>query len=264
MERKQSPTFLISSLPLKNLFRTFKDPLTWIHPALRHTIFVFQPASSCTPQSSAPAAPPIAVAFSQGFSDLVSCFGFCLLPPELSLITLARSTFLYWFTGWPGVLRFMGSQRVVSDSLWPYGLWHSRLPCPSPNSQRLLKLMSTESLMPSNHLIFCRPPTSQHQGLFQWVSSSHQVAKVLGVSASASVLPMNAQDWSPLGWTGWISLQSKGLSRVFSNTTVQKHQFFALSLLYSPTLTSIHDHWKNHLVKVWKNWWHHLTTWCGL
>ena len=157
MERKQSPTFLISSLPLKNLFRTFKDPLTWIHPALRHTIFVFQPASSCTPQSSAPAAPPIAVAFSQGFSDLVSCFGFCLLPPELSLITLARSTFLYWFTGWPGVLRFMGSQRVVSDSLWPYGLWHSRLPCPSPNSQRLLKLMSTKSVMPSNHLILCHP-----------------------------------------------------------------------------------------------------------
>ena len=65
---------------------------------------------------------------------------------------------------------------------------------------------------------------SQHQGLFQWVSSSHQVAKV---SASASVLPMNIQDWFPLGWTGWISLQSKRLSRVFSNTTVQKHQFFS-------------------------------------
>ena len=60
-----------------------------------------------------------------------------------------------------------------------------------------------------------------------------------GVSASTSVLPLNTQDWSPLGWTGWISLQSKGLSRVFSNTTVQKHQFFG-------TLTSIHDHWKNH------------------
>ena len=65
---------------------------------------------------------------------------------------------------------------------------------------------------------------SQHQGLFQWVSSSHQVAKV---SASASVLPVNIQDWFSLGWTGWISLQSKRLSRVFSNTTVQKHQFFS-------------------------------------
>ena len=64
---------------------------------------------------------------------------------------------------------------------------------------------------------------SQHQGLFKWISSLYQVAKVLEFQASASVLPMNTQDWS-LGQTGWISLQSKGLSRVFSNTTVQKHQ----------------------------------------
>ena len=69
----------------------------------------------------------------------------------------------------------------------------------------------------------------QHQGLFQWVSSSHQV-KIIGVSASPSVLPMNIQDWSSLGSTGWISLQSKGLSRVFSNTTVQKHEFFSAQL----------------------------------
>ena len=68
---------------------------------------------------------------------------------------------------------------------------------------------------------------SQHQGLFQWITSSHQVAKVLELQASISVLPMNIQDWFPLGWTGWISLQSKGLSRVFSNTTVQKHHFFS-------------------------------------
>ena len=70
---------------------------------------------------------------------------------------------------------------------------------------------------------------SQHKGLFQWVSSLHQVAKVLEFS-SVSVLPMNIQDWFPLGWTGWISLQSKELSRVFSNTTVQKHQFFDAQL----------------------------------
>ena len=62
------------------------------------------------------------------------------------------------------------------------------------------------------------------------------------VSASASALPMNTQGWSPLGWTWWTSLQSKGLSRVFSNTTVQKHQFFCAQLSYSPTLTSIHDY----------------------
>ena len=68
----------------------------------------------------------------------------------------------------------------------------------------------------------------------------------IGVSASASVLPMSTQDWSSLGWTSWISLQSKGLSRVFSNTTVQSINFSELSFLHSPTLTSIHDHWKNH------------------
>ena len=67
---------------------------------------------------------------------------------------------------------------------------------------------------------------SQHQGLFKWVSSLHQ-SQIIGVSASTSVLPMNAQDWPPLGWTGWISLQFQGLSRVVSNTTVQKHQFLS-------------------------------------
>ena len=67
---------------------------------------------------------------------------------------------------------------------------------------------------------------SQLQGLFKWVTSSHQVAKIL-VSASTSILPMNTQDWFPLEWTGWIPLQSKGLSRVFSNTTVEKDQFFS-------------------------------------
>ena len=66
----------------------------------------------------------------------------------------------------------------------------------------------------------------------------------IGGSASALVLPMNIQSWFPLGLTGWISLQSKGLSRVFSNTTVQKYPFFLLSLLYSPTLMSVHDYWK--------------------
>ena len=89
----------------------------------------------------------------------------------------------------------------------------------------------SDAIQPS-HPLSSPPPTfnlSQHQGLFKWVSSLHQVAKV-GVSASASVLPMNTQDWFPLGWTGWISLQFKGLSRVFSNTTVQKHQFFGTQL----------------------------------
>ena len=112
----------------------------------------------------------------------------------------------------------------------------------------LLKLMSIESVMSSSHLILSSPspPTfnlSQHQGLFKWLSSLHQVAKVLEFQLQ---LPMNIQDWFPLGWTGWISLLSKGLSSVFSNSTVQKHQFFGAQLSLYPTLTSIHDYWKNH------------------
>ena len=90
-----------------------------------------------------------------------------------------------------------------------------------------------DAIQPSYPLLSPSLPTfnlSQHQGLFQWVSSSHQMAKVLGVSASASVLPMNIQDWFPLGWTSCISLLSKGLTRVFSNTTVQKHQIFCTQL----------------------------------
>ena len=71
---------------------------------------------------------------------------------------------------------------------------------------------------------------SQHQSLFQWVTSSHQMAKSIGVSATESVLPVNIQDWFPLGWTGLISLLSKGHPRVFPNTTVQKHQFFSAQL----------------------------------
>ena len=107
--------------------------------------------------------------------------------------------------------------------------------------------MSIESVMPSRHLILCLPLLllpSMFPSIFpsQFFASGGQS---IGVSASTWVLPKTIQDWFPLGWTGLI-LQSKGLSRVFSNTAVQKHQFLALSFLYSPTLTSIHDYWKNH------------------
>ena len=103
------------------------------------------------------------------------------------------------------------------------------------NSQSLPKLMSIESVMPSSHLILCRPllllpsifPSIRVFPMSQLFTSGGQT---IGVSASTSVLPMNTQDWCPLGWTGWMSLQSKGLSRVFSNTTVQKHQFFSAQL----------------------------------
>ena len=103
------------------------------------------------------------------------------------------------------------------------------------NSWILLKLMSIKSVMPSNHLIPSSPSPpalnlSQHQGLFKWVSSSHQVAKVVEFQFQHQSFQWTPRtDRSPLGWTGWISLQSKGLSRVFSNTTV-KHQFFSAQL----------------------------------
>ena len=90
-----------------------------------------------------------------------------------------------------------------------------------------------DAIQPSHPLSSPSPPTfnlSQHQSLFKSVNSSHQVAKVLEFQLLPSVLPMNIQDWPPLGWTDWISLLSKGLSRVFSNTTVQKHQFFGAQL----------------------------------
>ena len=111
-----------------------------------------------------------------------------------------------------------------------------------------LKLMSIESVMPSNHLILCCSfsclqsfPASGSFPISWFFASGGQ-----SIGASASALPMNIQDWFPLGLTALVSLLSKGLSRVLSNTTVQKHQFSALSLLHSPTLTSIHDHRKNH------------------
>ena len=107
----------------------------------------------------------------------------------------------------------------------------------------------SDAIQPFHPLSSPSPPAfnlSQHQGLFRWVSSSHQVAKVLEFQLQELVLPMNIQDWFPLGWTGWISLQSKGLSRVCSSTTVQSINSSALSFLDSPTLTSIHDYWKNH------------------
>ena len=114
------------------------------------------------------------------------------------------------------------------------------------NSWSLPKLISIESVKPSSHLSsvvpfsFC-PQSFPASGSFPMSQLFTWGAQSTGVSALASVLPMNTQDWSPLGWTGWISLQSKGLSRVFSNTTLQKHQFFSAQLSsHSPTLTSIH------------------------
>ena len=129
------------------------------------------------------------------------------------------------------------SRSVVSDSLWPHESQHARPPCPSlsptpgihPNSCPLSQWCHpaiSSSVIPSFSCPQSLPESESfpvHE-LFIWGGQR------IGVSASTSVLPMNTQDWSPLRWTGWISLQSKGLSRIFSNTTVQKHQFFGAQL----------------------------------
>ena len=127
------------------------------------------------------------------------------------------------------------SHSVVSDSLWPHELQHNRPPCPSPN------LGVHSDLHPTNQ--WCHPaisssvvplsscphslPASKSFPMNQFFAWGGQTT---GVSAFASFLPKKSQGWSPSEWTGWISLQSKGLSRVFSSTTVQNHQFFGTQL----------------------------------
>ena len=127
------------------------------------------------------------------------------------------------------------SHSVVSNSLQPHELQHTRPPCPSPTpgvhpnpcplSQWCHPTISS-SVVPFSSCL----PSFPALGSFQKSQLFASGGQSTGVSTSASVPPMNTQDWSPLGWTGWIFLQSKGLSRVFSNTTVQKHQFFSTQL----------------------------------
>ena len=143
------------------------------------------------------------------------------------------------------------SRLVMSDFLRSHELQHARPPCPSPTPgvhtnpcplSRWYHPPISSSVIPFSSC----PQSFPSSGSFQMSQLFPVGGQITGVSASSSVLPMNTQDWSSLGWTGWISLQSKGLSRVFSNTTVQKHQFFGTQFLYILTLTSIHDYWKNH------------------
>ena len=120
-------------------------------------------------------------------------------------------------------------------TLWPHELQHTRPPCPSPTPgvhpnpcplSWWCHSTISSSIIPFSSYLQSFPASGSFQ-MSQFFTSGGQS---IGVSASASVLPMNNKDWSPLGWTSWISLQSKGLSRVFSNTTVQKHQFFSVQL----------------------------------
>ena len=138
------------------------------------------------------------------------------------------------------------SCSLVSSSLQPHGLQHARPPCPSPAPEftqthvhwvRWCHLTISSSVVPiSSCLQSC--PASGSFSMSQFLPSGGQS---IGISASGSVLPMNIQNWFPLGWTGWISLQSKGLSRVFSNTTVQKHQFLGTQLSL----------WSNSHIHTW-------------
>ena len=124
---------------------------------------------------------------------------------------------------------------VVSDSLRPHGLQHTRPPCPSPTPRVYsdscpLSLWCHPTISSSVVPFSACPQTFPASGSFQMSQFFASGGQNIGVSASASVLPMNIQDWFPWRWTGWISSQSKGLSRVFSNTTIQEHQFFGSQL----------------------------------
>ena len=143
------------------------------------------------------------------------------------------------------------SHSVKSDYLQSHRLQYARLPCPSPtpraysNSCPLSQWCHpaiSSSVVPFPSCLQSLPAS----GSFPMSQLFPRGGQSIGVSALAPFLPKKSQGWSPSEWTGWISLQSKGLSRVVSNTTVQSINSSALSLLHSPTLTSIHDHWKNH------------------
>ena len=149
------------------------------------------------------------------------------------------------------------SCSVVSDSLWPQEPQHARPPCPSPNPRVYpnscplnwwCHLTISSSIVPFSSCLQSFPISHPTQLLsFQMSQLFTSGGQSIGVSASASALPMNIQDWFPLGWTSWISLQSKGLLETLLQYLSSKASIFlVLSFLYSPTLTSTHDYWENH------------------
>ena len=173
------------------------------------------------------------------------------------LISISLGSVRLWSThshhpprGWKSSVQF-SSVTQSCPTLRLHWLQIAKAPCPSPtpgvysNSCPL-----NQWCHPMSHPLSSPSPPifnlSQHQGLLKMSQLFSTGGQSTGVSTSASILPMNTQDWSPLGWTGWISLQSKGLSSVFFSTTVQSINYSALSFLYSPPLTSIHEYWKSH------------------
>ena len=150
--------------------------------------------------------------------------------PVLYSRSLLFIYFIYTF-----ISSVQSSPSVVSNSLRPHELQHARPPCPSPTpgghpNPCLLSRWSHPTVSSSVIPFSSCPQSFPALGSFQMSQLFASGGQSIGVSASTPVPPMNTQDWSPLEWTGWISLQSKGLSRVFSNTTVQKHQFFCAQL----------------------------------
>ena len=153
---------------------------------------------------------------------------------DITRWSIPKSDWLYFCSQrWRSSIQF--SRSGVSDSLQPHELQHARSPCPKPtpgaypNSCPLSRWCHptiSSSVVP----IFSCPQSFPTSGSFQMSQLFASGGQSIGVSASTPVLPMNIQDWSPLELNGWISLQSKGLSRVFSNTTVQKHQLFGAQL----------------------------------
>ena len=146
------------------------------------------------------------------------------------------------------------SRSVVSDSLWPHELQHARPPCPSPTPRVHSNPCPSSQWCHPTISSFVIPFSSCPQsfpasGSFPMSQLFASGGQSIAVSASTSVFPMNTQDWSPLGWTGWICLQTKGLSRVFSNTTVQKHQFFGAQVS-SRSNSHIHA-WLLEKPKLW-------------
>ena len=149
----------------------------------------------------------------------------------------------------PGRIEFSSVQSL--SHVWCHGLQHARLPCPSPTpgayskscpSSQWCHPTISSSVVPFFSCLQCFPASGSFP-MSQFFTSGGQS---IGVSASASVLPMNIQDWFPLGRTGWMSFLSKGLSRVFCSSTIEIIKSLVLSFLYSPKLKSIYDYWKNH------------------
>ena len=152
---------------------------------------------------------------------------------------------------WYYLVLLLFSHSVVSDSLRPHGLQHARPPCPSPSPRARSNSHSLSQ--------WCHPTISSSVIPFSCLQSfpasgSFLMSQLLvsggqSIAASASVLPMNIQDWFPLRWTGLTSLQSKGFSRVFSNTTVQKHQFFGTDTIFVFLVYFIYKKYKYSMCK---------------